>query len=69
VALPETIKYPEVNIGWTHQEFIEQVKVALNDKDTEKKNARIKLAEANSWEARAKQIMEAVDAYVTNSVI
>ncbi len=68
-AIPEAMKHPEVNIGKTPQEFIEQVKFALNDKDIEKKNARIKLAQANSWEARAKQIMEAVDAYVTNLVI
>lgn len=67
-AIPEAMKHPEVNIGRTPQEFIEQVKLALNDKDMDKKNARIRLAEANSWEVRAKQIMEAVDTYLTSSV-
>lgn len=68
-AIPEAMRHPEISIGKTPREFIEQVKLALNDKDIEKKNARIKLAQANSWEVRAKQIMEAVENYFINSVI
>jgi len=59
-AIPETMKCPEVYAEETHREFIDRVNDALNENDIDKKRARIKLAQENSWEVRAKQIMEGI---------
>lgn len=68
-AIPEAAKHPEIYTAKTPREFIEQVNIALYDKDIGKSNARIKLARENCWEARARQIMAAVEAYIINSAI
>ena len=49
--LPTVLPYKEVvRIGYTHEEFIEQVEKSLQEKDNSLLQKRIALARENSWE-------------------
>ena len=57
-ALPECLKYPEVKIGHTPDEFIIALdEAALNSNNLAMMHALDNLAKSNSWQSRAEMII------------
>lgn len=61
-AIPETHKYEElVWVSYDHEEFLNNVHRALYDDDPRLRRLRMEIAEQNSWDHRAQQIIEIVE--------
>ncbi|NLW43668.1 MAG: glycosyltransferase family 1 protein [Syntrophomonadaceae bacterium] len=60
-ALPETQGFPEIYYSANDDEFIINVRRALNEDPAHLRQARIELAQRNTWLERARQILQAIE--------
>ncbi|MGR6837213.1 glycosyltransferase [Syntrophomonas erecta] len=64
--LPEANKYGDLVLySQTYQQFMDNIKLALEHDDQEKRAARIALAQENSWLSRAKQIVNIIEVHLS----
>jgi len=65
--LPELDQFSDIIwIANTKEEFVGHIKLALNEKDEEIRQKRIKRAMENSWDQRVFQITEILENYLEN---
>ena len=63
--LPELEQFSKVIwIANTKEEFVRSIRLALNEKDGEIRQERIKIAKENSWEQRTSQITDILQKYL-----
>ena len=63
--LPELEQFSKVIwIANTKEEFVRSIRLALNEKDSEIRQERIKIAKENSWEQRTSQITDILQKYL-----
>ena len=59
--LPVTARFKDyVYIADSKEEFVELIKMALNERDPQLSNRRLELARENTWSKRASEIMEVI---------
>jgi len=61
-AIPEARKYHDLVLcSENEEEFMQNIKLALNNDSSERKNQRMALAQQNSWIIRAQQIVQIIE--------
>ena len=60
-ALPETSGIRELYYSTNDEEFIANIRRALTEDSGETREARIRMAQQNTWQARAQQILQAME--------
>jgi len=68
-SIPELLQYKDVvKIGYSHEDFINKIKLAINDTSTEASLKRKNIAKKYSWDSRVEEIYKYIDYYNTNVV-
>jgi hypothetical protein len=60
--IPEARKYPQIVMSsQDNKQFIENIRLSIQEDSQEKKLLRLNLARQNSWQARARQVVNIIE--------